>query len=106
MPISPSVSQISMPIRILLVGAVVLMAAWFTVLKPSDAVVPAAPATSAAPGGAASKAGSFRDTATAGAATARRARSRASPSAARSTSSSIAPLRASKPYCLMPSSRS
>ena len=73
MPISPSVSQISMPIRILLVGAVVFMAAWFTVLKPSDAVEPVAPATSAAPaapGGAASKAGQFRDTAKAGAATA------------------------------------
>ncbi len=70
MPISPSVSQISMPIRILLVGAVVFMAAWFTVLKPSDTVVPAAPATTAAPGGPTSTAGSFRDTAKAGAATA------------------------------------
>lgn len=56
-----------MPIRILLVGAVVFMAAWFTVLKPSEEVIPASPA---APGGAASKPGSFRDTAKAGAATA------------------------------------
>jgi len=73
------VSQISMPIRILLVGAVVFLAAWFTVLKPKETVIPPSPAASApAPAassakpkaGAKSKAGSFRATAKAGAATA------------------------------------
>ena len=63
-----------MPIRILLVGAVVFLAAWFTILSPKDPVVPVeptAPATApTAPGGAQSKAGSFRDTAKAGAAAA------------------------------------
>ena len=63
-----------MPIRILLVGAVVFLAAWFTVLSPKDPAIapePTAPATApAAPDGAASKAGSFRDTAKAGAAAA------------------------------------
>ena len=52
------VSQISMPMRILLIGAAVFLAAWFTVLKPGGAeeVTPAAssrrtptqPATTAA----------------------------------------------------------
>ena len=46
MPIFPSVSQISPPIRIVLIGAVVLLAAWFTVLKPkpvtAETVAPAA----------------------------------------------------------------
>ncbi len=69
-------SQISTPIRIVLVAAVVFMAAWFTVLKPKDAVVappgPATPAAPTAPGTAAtvdpsSAAGKFQATAKAGA---------------------------------------
>jgi hypothetical protein len=47
------VSQISIPMRIVLVGAVLFLAAWFTVLKPSQpAITPEAPIT-AAPGAAA-----------------------------------------------------
>ena len=34
------VSQISLPVRILLIGAVVFLAAWFTVLRPKAADVP------------------------------------------------------------------
>jgi len=59
------VSQISPPIRILLVGAVVFMAAWFTVLKPKDPVTPAAAPVPASP---VSKPGEFAATAKAGAA--------------------------------------
>jgi hypothetical protein len=53
------VSQISMPMRILLIGAVVFLAAWFTILKPGGAeeevppVQPANVATTPAPGAAA-----------------------------------------------------
>ncbi|HEX8103044.1 MAG TPA: hypothetical protein VF533_10545 [Solirubrobacteraceae bacterium] len=63
-------SQISMPIRIVLVGAIVFMAAWFTVLRPGtgDTTVPA-PAPSA-PGSVSSKPGEFAAKAKAGAATA------------------------------------
>lgn len=42
MPILWFVSQISPPMRILLVGAVVFLAAWFTVLRPKAAEVPPA----------------------------------------------------------------
>jgi hypothetical protein len=62
------VSQISPPIRILLIGAVVFLAAWFTVLKPKDgavAPVATAPAPAATP---ASTAGDFKAKAQAGAA--------------------------------------
>lgn len=63
-----------MPIRIVLVAAVVFMAAWFTVLRPKPEAIgvatPAAPATSG--GGIASKAGDFKAKAKAGAATAER----------------------------------
>jgi hypothetical protein len=61
-----------MPIRILLVGAVVFMAAWFTILGPKDeAIPPSTPAaTPAAPGPAQSAPGKFADKAKAGAATA------------------------------------
>ena len=37
MPIDWLVSQISLPVRILLIGAVVFLAAWFTVLRPKAA---------------------------------------------------------------------
>ena len=65
-------SQISPPIRILLVGAIVFLAAWFTVLKPKpvEDVPPATavPAGATAPGAAASKPGEFKATAESGAA--------------------------------------
>ena len=44
-------SQISPPIRIVLIGAVVFLAAWFTILKPKPVTaepVAAAPATTTA----------------------------------------------------------
>ncbi len=40
MPIDWLVSQISQPVRILLIGAVVFLAAWFTVLRPKSETVP------------------------------------------------------------------
>src|SRR3954470_19874095 len=40
MPIDWLVSQISQPVRILLVGAVVFLAAWFTLLRPKSETVP------------------------------------------------------------------
>ena len=43
-------SQISPPIRILLVAVIGLMAAWMLVLKPKDEPAPAAPAPATAPG--------------------------------------------------------
>jgi hypothetical protein len=43
LPIKGSdMSQISLPVRILLAGAILLLAAWFTVLKPSDDATTAA----------------------------------------------------------------
>jgi hypothetical protein len=65
----PKVSQISPPIRIVLVAAVVFLAAWFTVLKPSDEVVPPEP-TAAPATGPQSSAARFRAKAQAGKATA------------------------------------
>lgn len=66
------VSQISPPIRILLVGAVVFLAAWFTVLKPKPVEEPVAsgpvPAAPGAPGGPQSTAGEFAAKAKTGAA--------------------------------------
>lgn len=54
------VSQISMPMRILLIGAAVFLAAWFTVLKPGGATEEIPPVTAAnttpAPGAAATPA--------------------------------------------------
>jgi len=69
---SEDVSQVSLPIRILLVGAVVFMAAYLAVLRPEEEPVPApsvatAPATPAAPQ---SSAGRYAAKAKAGAATA------------------------------------
>jgi len=61
------VSQISMPMRIVLVAAIVFLAAWFTVLKPGGGEVPT-PSSSA--DSVTSKAGDFQDKAKAGAATA------------------------------------
>jgi hypothetical protein len=40
MPIVWFVSQISMPVRILLIGAAVFLAAWFTLLRPKSETVP------------------------------------------------------------------
>jgi hypothetical protein len=40
MPIDWLVSQISQPVRILLIGAVVFLAAWFTLLRPKSETVP------------------------------------------------------------------
>src|SRR5215217_2807678 len=40
MPIDCLVSQISPPVRILLIGAVVFLAAWFTLLRPKAETVP------------------------------------------------------------------
>ena len=40
MPIDWLVSQISQPVRILLIGAVVFLAAWFTLLRPKAETVP------------------------------------------------------------------
>src|SRR5215217_6182251 len=40
MPIDCLVSQISPPVRILLIGAVVFLAAWFTLLRPKSETVP------------------------------------------------------------------
>ena len=40
MPIDWLVSQISPPVRILLIGAVVFLAAWFTLLRPKSETVP------------------------------------------------------------------
>jgi len=56
------VSQISPPIRILLVGAILMMAAWFTVLKPKEETVAVPPATPAVatPAEPQSSAGKFR----------------------------------------------
>jgi hypothetical protein len=50
LPITRLVSQISPPVRVLLVLSVMFMAAWMTILKPSEEVVPAAdvPAATAA----------------------------------------------------------
>ena len=61
------VSQISMPMRIVLVGAIVFLAAWFTVLKPGGGDVPTPSSTADS---VTSKAGDFQDKAKAGAATA------------------------------------
>lgn len=65
-------SQISPPIRILLVGAVLMLAAWFTILKPKDEAAVAPPAVPAATvsGQPASAAGRLRAKAQAGKATA------------------------------------
>jgi hypothetical protein len=50
MPIVWFVSQISMPVRILLIGAVVFLAAWFTLLRPkSETVPPQATSTTTTP---------------------------------------------------------
>jgi hypothetical protein len=43
------VSQISPPVRILLIGAVVFLAAWFTLLRPKTPEVPVATSTTTAP---------------------------------------------------------
>ena len=50
MPICGTVSQISPPIRILVVAVIGLMAAYMLVLKPKDPVEPPAPAPATAPG--------------------------------------------------------
>jgi hypothetical protein len=51
MPIAGLVSQISMPIRVMVVLSVLFMAAWMTVLKPKEETIPpaVAPVTAAAP---------------------------------------------------------
>jgi hypothetical protein len=45
------VSQVSLPVRILLIGAVVFLAAWFTVLRPKPATIDATPVAAATPTG-------------------------------------------------------
>ena len=53
MPIGHLVSQVSVPVRVMLVLAVMFMAAWMTVLKPKAEVIPPAePAPQSAPGAA------------------------------------------------------
>jgi hypothetical protein len=51
LPIAENVSQISPPVRVLLVLSVMFMAAWMTILKPKEETVPPAttPATATAP---------------------------------------------------------
>lgn len=61
-------SQVSPPIRILLVGAVVFLAAWFTILKPKDPIEPVAAPVAPVTGAPASKPGEFAAKAKTGAA--------------------------------------